>query len=73
MVHLSHSADPFVAAENFLSANNLPSYYLDQVAEFIIKNAGEYHGPSSTTAADPFTGKSTLSLYPQLIIWGVPE
>ena len=56
-IHHSHSADPYVAAENFLSVNNLPSYYLDQVAEFIIKNAGEYHGPSSTAAADPFTGK----------------
>lgn len=60
MVHhtcIHHAADPYVAAENFLSVNNLPSYYLDQVAEFIIKNAGDYHGPSSTTAADPFTGK----------------
>lgn len=53
----SHQADPYVAAENFLSVNNLPSYYLDQVAEFIIKNAGEYHGPSSTAPADPFTGR----------------
>lgn len=30
-----------------------------QVAEFIIKNAGEYQGPLSSTAVDPFTGKST--------------
>lgn len=54
-----YEADPYVAAENFLSVNNLPSYYLDQVAEFIVQNAGEYHGPSSITAADPFTGKCT--------------
>lgn len=57
MMFCSYLADPYVAAENFLSVNNLPSYYLDQVAEFIIKNAGEYHGPSSVTATDPFTGK----------------
>lgn len=33
-----------------------------QVAEFIIKNAGEYQGPLSSTAVDPFTGKSTSLL-----------
>lgn len=50
-------ADPYVAAENFLSVNNLPAHYLDEVAQFIIKNAGEYSGFSSTSGADPFTGK----------------
>ena len=45
-----------MAAENFLSVNNLPAHYLDEVAQFIIKNAGEYHGPASAMAADPFTG-----------------
>ena len=51
------TADPFVAAENFLSANDLPAHYLDEVAEFIIKKAGDYRGPASEMAADPFTGK----------------
>lgn len=51
-----HPADPFVAAENFLSANDLPAHYLDEVAEFIIKNTGDYHGPADTAVADPFTG-----------------
>ena len=55
-----HLVDPFVAAENFLSANDLPAHYLDEVAEFIIKNAGDYSGPSSTVAADPFTGMASL-------------
>ena len=45
-----------MAAENFLSVNNLPAHYLDEVAQFIIKNAGEYHGSTSAMAADPFTG-----------------
>ena len=49
-------ADPYVAAEDFLSTNNLPAYYLDQVAEFIVQNAGNYGGPSSTVDTDPFTG-----------------
>ncbi len=50
-------ADPYIAAEEFLSANNLPGYYLDNVAEFIIQNAGIGTKSSSTMgAADPFTG-----------------
>ena len=57
------TADPFVAAENFLSANDLPAHYLDEVAEFIIKKAGDYRGPASEMAADPFTGKSTPSVF----------
>lgn len=52
------SVDPYVAAEDFLSTNNLPSYYLDQVAEFIVQNAGEYQGAiqGATPLGDPFTG-----------------
>ena len=55
-------ADPFVAAEDFLSTNNLPVYYLDQVAEFIIKNAGDYQGAVESTQGDPFTGESHYML-----------
>ena len=56
LVIFSHSADPYVAAENFLTANDLPAHYLDEVAQFIIKNAGEYRGPPSAGVTDPFTG-----------------
>lgn len=52
-------ADPYVAAEDFLGTNNLPAHYLDQVAEFISQNAGEYQGSvGATQGADPFTGES---------------
>jgi phospholipase A-2-activating protein len=40
----------------FLEANGLPDMYLDQVAEFIIQNAGEYQGPVASGPADPLTG-----------------
>ena len=61
----SHSADPYVAAENFLTANDLPAHYLDEVAQFIIKNAGKYRGPPSTGVTDPFTGmgRPTTSVF----------
>lgn len=50
-----------MAAEEFLDTNQLPSYYLDQVAEFIITNAGEYQGGIQTIQGDPFTGEDVMS------------
>ena len=44
----------------FLEANGLPDMYLDQVAEFIIQNAGEYQGPVASGPADPLTGRVAL-------------
>ena len=52
--------DPYVAAEGFLEANHLPSFYLDQVAEFIVQNAGEFSGHLSAAAGDPFTGTTVI-------------
>jgi phospholipase A-2-activating protein len=46
--------DPFVAAERFLSANDIPSWYLDQVANFIMENAEVHY--VSPGIHDPFTG-----------------
>ena len=37
----------------------IDAVHVTQVAEFIIKNAGEYQGSLSSTAVDPFTGKSS--------------
>ena len=51
-----YTADPYVAAMEFLEANGLPDMYLDQVAEFIVQNAGEYLGPIDSGPVDPFTG-----------------
>jgi len=48
--------DPYEAAEDFLGTNQLPAYYLDQVAEFIINNAGEFQGSIAAGGGDPFTG-----------------
>lgn len=50
------TADPYIAAEDFLSTNSLSATYLDQVAEFIIQNTGNSSGSLSSMAADPFTG-----------------
>ncbi|XP_046812182.1 phospholipase A-2-activating protein isoform X1 [Lucilia cuprina] len=51
--------DPWHSAQAFIHRNNLPQVYLDQVANFIIKNSN--NAPvqvNSTTGAyhDPFTG-----------------
>ncbi|XP_064395188.1 phospholipase A-2-activating protein-like [Halichondria panicea] len=54
----NRTTDPYIAAEDFLSANSLPASYLDQVAEFIIQNTGNSSGSLSSMAADPFTGGS---------------
>ena len=42
--------------------NGLPDMYLDQVAEFITQNAGEYQGPVDSGPTDPFTGITDPSL-----------
>ena len=71
LLPFSPPADPYVAAEDFLSTNHLPSYYLDQVAEFITTNAGEYHGAMETSHGDPFTGKgvAAASLCVCMCVW----
>ena len=51
----------------FLEANGLPDMYLDQVAEFIVQNAGEYQGPIAGGPVDPFTGIYTLMLFLSVI------
>ncbi|KAI8372759.1 WD40-repeat-containing domain protein [Radiomyces spectabilis] len=49
--------NPYDAAQKFLWKHELPQMYLDEVANFIIKNAeGVELGTSSTNYADPFTG-----------------
>ncbi|XP_067623064.1 phospholipase A-2-activating protein [Eurosta solidaginis] len=54
--------DPWQAAQLFIHRNNLPQAYLDQVANFIIKNSscGGNVAPQPTTSGyqDPFTGGS---------------
>jgi phospholipase A-2-activating protein len=50
--------DPWLAAQKFIHKNDLPQVYLEQVANFIIKNANLTSMPASNQGfADPFTGK----------------
>ncbi|CAG9808101.1 unnamed protein product [Chironomus riparius] len=50
--------DPWLAAQNFIHKHDLPQVYLDQVANFIIKNAKLTSAPSTSNPdfEDPFTG-----------------
>ncbi|GAB0087191.1 phospholipase A-2-activating protein [Sergentomyia squamirostris] len=52
--------DPWYAAQEFIHKNNLPQVYLDQVANFVIKNSGGAPVAPSTQSnyRDPFTGAS---------------
>lgn len=56
------SEEPWLVAQKFLHTHELPQSYLEQVANFIIKNS-ESQNPSSQPAggqsayADPFTGE----------------
>lgn len=51
--------DPWLIAQSFIHKHELPQAYLDQVANFIITNAGNsqvVEPTSSSTYQDPFTG-----------------
>ena len=48
--------DPWVAAHNFLGANDLSPLFLDQVAQFIIKNTEGVTLGQQSNISDPFTG-----------------
>ncbi|XP_066992739.1 phospholipase A-2-activating protein [Anabrus simplex] len=55
--------DPWFAAQKFIHDNNLSQLYLDQVANFIVKNSQDTSLPnpassSTTPYCDPFTGGS---------------
>jgi hypothetical protein len=53
--------NPYQAAEKFLSNNELPMSYVDQVVKFIESNTGGAQlGAASSSAGfvDPFTGES---------------
>lgn len=54
------SDDPWLAAQKFIHKNDLPQVYLEQVANFIIKNANLTSLPAAVATqdfADPFTGE----------------
>lgn len=51
--------DPWFAAEKFIAKNNLSSTFLEEVANFIIKNTKgvTLAQGSSAVVSDPFTGQ----------------
>ncbi len=49
--------NPFSAAQRFLEKNDLPLSYLDQVVQFIEKNAGGVNLGGNEEFVDPFTGE----------------
>lgn len=52
--------DPWMAAQNFIHKNELPQAYLDQVANFIIKNSDNapvIEKSLTNSFQDPFTGE----------------
>ena len=51
--------DPYTAAQAFLTRHQIPQDRLDEVAKFIIRNAGAGGGGGADPAyVDPFTGGS---------------
>ncbi|KAI8355878.1 phospholipase A-2-activating protein [Mortierella sp. GBAus27b] len=50
--------NPYTAAQTFLTKHDLPQAYLDQVADFITKNARAVNQGVTTFTSDPFTGGS---------------
>ncbi|XP_054743311.1 phospholipase A-2-activating protein-like [Anastrepha obliqua] len=54
------SEDPWKAAQGFIHRNNLPQAYLDEVANFIVKNSKKNVAPQPIASGyqDPFTGGS---------------
>jgi phospholipase A-2-activating protein len=52
------SDNPYTAAQTFIAANELPPSYLDQIVDFITKNAQGVSFGTNSQYVDPFTGSS---------------
>ncbi|KAI9591946.1 WD40-repeat-containing domain protein [Syncephalis fuscata] len=50
--------NPYMAAQKFIHKYELPQTYLDEVAQFIERNAGVQSTTNQTSYSDPFTGGS---------------
>lgn len=56
--HHANIDNPYDAAQKFIWRHELPQMYLDEIANFITKNAqGVELGTSTQQYQDPFTGK----------------
>ncbi|RKP23864.1 WD-40 repeat-containing protein, partial [Syncephalis pseudoplumigaleata] len=49
--------NPYVVAQDFINKHELPQSYLDEVAQFIEKNAGVQPALNPSAYSDPFTGE----------------
>ena len=58
--------NPYEAAQDFIHRNELPQDYLDQVANFIIKNTKANTIGSAPSQGDPFTGSNRYVPQPQV-------
>lgn len=59
VIQIFQGEDPWIVAQSFIHKNELPQTYLDQVANFIVTNAGStpvIETSSSGSYYDPFTG-----------------
>ena len=54
--------NPYTAAQTFLDKHDLPQAYLDQVAEFITKNARAVSQGETASVGDPLTGMSLTGI-----------
>jgi len=52
--------NPYEAAQQFIWTNELPQSYLDQIADFITKNAQGISLGTGSQYVDPFTGIKLL-------------
>lgn len=67
LTNLQYKENPYEAAQKFIWRHQLPQIYLDQIADFITKNAqGVELGQTTGQYHDPFTGRCYLiSLWPR--------
>ncbi|KAJ1918886.1 WD repeat protein Lub1 [Mycoemilia scoparia] len=50
------SENPYMAAQNFINRNELPPYYLDQIANFVMQNTEGAQLTQTADFSDPITG-----------------
>jgi phospholipase A-2-activating protein len=50
------SDDPYMAAQKFIDRHELNQMFLDEIAQFIIKNTANKTSTQHSVSCDPFTG-----------------
>jgi phospholipase A-2-activating protein len=61
----NNGGNPFVSAQDFIWKHELPQYYLDQIARFIVQNSDQSAAnQNAMDIDDPFTGNQTYMQNP---------